>query len=455
MEKSAKRPENTRSTSTIPRRQESPKRSGYSRIYCQTEENENSRKDLQEYLAEASIHPTIQEESGPQIEVIEKNLRHIQEKSLFVPNIQRHVRYPSFGTGGVEKEQKISVRRVISDEAPSQIYIERIKQQQQQQLLHQQQEYQQQEQQQQQRQQLHQSYQHQRKLECQQSQQQFQQHQQYHQNVQEHRSQSHQGCQTQTQYQHQQQQQPAQKPASPRTKMPHEISERNTKTEKEGSNSLNKVPSSKKIPTEIETNPPKHTQLSYNSLMNSLNLRKNLSPQRLDSSFSNQGTLPLTLDSSLDPLDQIPQSIYSGCLSSNLTPSKRVVDIYERNNQWLSTKQSKIQTLNTIKSTQEMRECTFKPVKVYNDKSDSISSQKSFNSYGLARNSVGISNSPTLKRSISKEKKILNSYNGFHKLRKEVGGSSSNDISISPKGSLYSTAMTVTQGSFYIRADQR
>lgn len=183
-------------------------------------------------------------------------------------------------------------------------------------------------------------------------------------------------------------------------------------------------------------------KLSHMSLMKSLDLRKNLTGASQEdsstpvSSRSHRAVLVSNTDANIP--DLMPHTVHGGSQpSSGLLNRGGIVDIYQRNSQWLSSKQNKLRQEEMSKKKEEMKECTFKPYRnVMAMNCESEYSQKNFNNYGIGRVSVE-SNQGAERRSVSKEKKTLNSYGGIHNLRKEAMTPKPMGAIKSPKSSFF------------------
>ena len=165
-------------------------------------------------------------------------------------------------------------------------------------------------------------------------------------------------------------------------------------------------------------------KLSHSSLMKSLNLRRNITGSSQEdgstpaSSRSHRAVL-VNNSSDVNIPDLMPHTVHGGSQPNSGLLNKGIVDIYQRNSQWLSSKQHKIHQSEMSKKKEEMNECTFKPYRNIMINCESEYSQKNFNNYGIGRVSSE-TNQAIERRSLSKEKRTVNSYGGLHNLKKEV-----------------------------------
>jgi len=198
----------------------------------------------------------------------------------------------------------------------------------------------------------------------------------------------------------------------------------------------------------IDRGSRKEPKIAYSSLMKSLELRKNAqnpanSPLTIDTKPSVYDLSQVNsnlLDPSVDFLspsssnNNLMQSIYSA--SSVDDRNKKVIDIYERNSRWLANKDDRIQGMASLKSKQELQDCTFKPVFQKPPASTGTGyNPKNFYTPMAARLQQA-SQSP--ERSFSKEKKAFTSYREINDLKKEINAvPKANHRYYSPKSRFY------------------
>jgi len=99
---------------------------------------------------------------------------------------------------------------------------------------------------------------------------------------------------------------------------------------------------------------------SQESLMKSFKLRQNMLNEGSQSPSKERAPLIENInteDYQLDP--KLASNLYGSLSTQNKSSGE--IAVYNRNSQWLSAKQNKIDALNTYRDREEMKECTFRP----------------------------------------------------------------------------------------------